>query len=84
MSSGIGDSSEHDGKCPDLLDKDGIPALGFANGFLDHEKDHADDDKVGDEEENVTGSTETVASVDFGVTGATPGAAEDVADKGRE
>jgi hypothetical protein len=63
------------------LDEDRVPALGFADGFLGHEENDADDDDVGDEEEDVTGSTELVAGVDSGVTGAAPGAAEDVTDE---
>jgi hypothetical protein len=84
LGSCVGNSSEHDGKSPELLDEDGVPALGFADRFLGHEEYDADDDDVGDEEEDVTGSTELVASVDFGIAGAAPGAAEEVADEGRQ
>jgi hypothetical protein len=66
------------------LDEDRVPALRFTDGFLGHEEDDADDDDVGDEEEDVTGSTELVAGVDSGITRAAPGAAEDVADESSE
>jgi hypothetical protein len=67
-----------------MLDEDRVPALGFADGFPGHEEKDADDDNVGDEEEDVTGSTELVAGVDFGVTGPAPGAAEDVGNESSE